>query len=1200
MNLTPAQHAAAFDRAAENVVLTSGAGCGKTAVLARRFTQLLITHPDRKNPLAHFVALTFTDKAAMEMRDRVGSMLRELASQAAGEDRVRIRQWLDYLPEARIMTIHSFCRQLLRTYAVDIGLDPAFTVLADELVVAELLHQAIHETLVAHLDAGQEDTAGLMTELGFDQLAKGMKWLIEQRTAVGLDDIPSSADLLSHWHDCQQALGDAKWQELIDGGIVEQLEDILAIPCHNEADKLNRFRAEKIALARTLIQSPADRTAAALQEVAKSPGGIGSAKAWGDKDTVKAVRQTLKDTLGPLGEMALYAMDMGPADEGAARALSHLMALAADANTRFTHAKAMRGGLDFTDLLHHAERLLDDPHIRRQVASQIDQLLIDECQDTDAQQMRMIWSLAMAADKEDSLACKLCLIGDVKQSIYRFRGADVSVFNELCNRLGRDAIIRLDESFRTHDAGVAFINDLFAPMMDGYQAISAHRQDVPPEPSVELLLAGVDSNDADTATDAQAELAAQRIAAMVRSGEHRVFDRHAGSYRPVRYGDIAVLFARMTKSLRFERALAARDIPYYVVGGTGFFHQQEVYDVLNLLSVIHDPTDDLAFVGVARSAMVGLDDNVLLHLARCVSRPYAMATSTEALAGHISPPDYHAVEELIAWVHRWHARKDRVDLATMIDSLLMESGYEASLLAQPHGKRKVGNVQLLVEHARQASLEGMPLASFIARLSELTLSESRHEQSASAAEADDVVRLMTVHKAKGLDFPVVVVPDLNAATGQATGLIRHRRDWGVTLKRLPAGLQEGDDGPAISVELPKALDQEDDHAEAIRKYYVALTRHEDHLILIGANKRLKTGQFDKGCFLDLIARRTFLASALEALSDNKPEQLVPYGPDGRYNVRCSLHWPEASPRPRDTKVSPGRRALREVSSAAEFVDSVSAFTAGSAPPELGPLPASVGKAHLAVTSLGDFAQCPRHFQWRYELAVPGALVAYLPDLPPVAPSAVDAATAGTFFHRCMELTDFTSPESPARTAAQAAAELELPPEASAVLAQEFVEQRAMFEQTSLWARAVSATSLQRELDFEVDLGQLILRGQIDLLLADRDGQWHIVDYKSDQIADTTPAALAAHSEHHRQQMLVYAIAASAHLQVPAVGATLYYLRAGQSHTYAFTPDDLNEGRNALAELASTLITARRTGEFAPCPSNACAWCDYRRLCPAAQ
>jgi ATP-dependent exoDNAse (exonuclease V) beta subunit len=351
MNLTPAQHAAAFDRAAENVVLTSGAGCGKTAVLARRFTQLLITHPDRKNPLAHFVALTFTDKAAMEMRDRVGSMLRELASQAAGEDRVRIRQWLDYLPEARIMTIHSFCRQLLRTYAVDIGLDPAFTVLADELVVAELLHQAIHETLVAHLDAGQEDTAGLMTELGFDQLAEGMKWLIEQRTAVGLDDIPSSADLLSHWHDCQQALGDAKWQELIDGGIVEQLEDILAIPCHNEADKLNRFRAEKIALARTLIQSPADRTAAALQEVAKSPGGIGSAKAWGDKDTVKAVRQTLKDTLGPLGEMALYAMDMGPADEGAARALSHLMALAADANTRFTHAKAMRGGLDFTDLL---------------------------------------------------------------------------------------------------------------------------------------------------------------------------------------------------------------------------------------------------------------------------------------------------------------------------------------------------------------------------------------------------------------------------------------------------------------------------------------------------------------------------------------------------------------------------------------------------------------------------------------------------------------------------------------------------------------------------------------------------------------------------------------------------------------------------------------------------------------------------------
>ncbi len=1200
MKLTTAQSAAAIDRAGENVVLTSGAGCGKTAVLARRFTQLLLTHADTDNPLAHFVALTFTDKAAMEMRNRVGQMLRDRAAKSRGADRVRLRQWLDYLPEARIMTIHSFCRQLLKTHAVDIGLDPAFAVLADDLLKTELTHQAVEQTIVTQLDSGDVAARTLLMALGFDRLCELLAWLIDNRTAVAPADYASPEIILARWDTCRHDHAQAAWAQLIAAGHRDKLLALLAEPCLSDTDKLNLCRTERLNLALSLFDDPSTRTQDTFAALSKPIGGIGSDKAWGSKGAAKAMRDTLKAALEPVTAMAIFAAPLAGPDTQAAGTICMLVALAQQANERFTHAKQTRGVLDFTDLLDLAGQLVERPRIRDAIAGQIDQLLIDECQDTDPLQMEMISALAMAVSDDDALSCKLCLIGDAKQSIYRFRGADVAVFDELCSRLGPDATIRLDQSFRTHDAGIAFVNQLFDPLMDHYEPIGAHRDDTPPQPSVELLLAQTPGAAlSDEAAELQAHLTAQRVAEMVDQAQTLVRDRATGDYRPVRYGDIAVLLGRMTKSLAFERALASREIPYYVVAGTGFFRQQEIYDLLNLLTLIDDPSDDLAFVGVARSCLVGLDDHVMLHLARHASRPYALATDMDALRPHLSAEDHQALAELVRCVQQWHATKDRLDLGSLLMGVLLETGYEATLLAQPHGNRKVGNVQMLIEHARRASDEGLSLARFVARLAELTISESRHEQSASVAETDDVVRLMTVHKAKGLDFPVVIVPDLNAKGGGRHVALRQRRDWGVTLAAVLSNEEEDADIKAVSVELPKLLDKQEEQAEAVRKYYVALTRHEDHLVLIGSTDPKKGGTFPEGSFLRLLADKSFLADAIAALGPDSPAIDVPYGPTGQYAVRCRCEAPALARNPARADASPLQQALTEATSAAQFAQAVSTQATLTAGAELGPLPSSVGKVTLAVTALSEFAQCPRQYQWRYQLRVPGTMLAS--EAPAASTGlAVDAATAGTYFHRCMELTDFSSPGQPAVVTQQAADELGVGPTAATVLADQFTEMRHQLERTDLWAQLNGAGQLLRELDFSLDLGTILLRGQIDALVATPEGAWTIVDYKSDRLTGTSPADLAAHSEHHRQQMLIYSIAAARYLGQPAVPATLCYLRTGASHTYDFQSAELQAGLTQLEAQGAELIAARRGDGFAPRPGRACQWCDYQRLCESAQ
>jgi len=1207
VKLTPVQKRAGIDRAAENIALLSGAGCGKTLVLGRRFTELLMRHPDADDPLSHFVALTFTEKAALEMSQRVRRLLYGLAERSKGNDKRRFHEWVQQLSEARISTIHSFCASLLRTHAVEAGIDPEFTICSDELVTDQMLAEAVDEAILRAVSEGREGLAEVIERVGYDRVCEYVRKLTELRTRWDRADYEDPDATLKRWDKLRKIERTNAWEHLSgDERFRSRLREAARTSCEDRTDKLEIYRAQQLSIIRELLDDPGARTSQKFSLLTPKPGNIGSRKAWGGKEIILEVRDRIRSLVAEVAELGIFEEQLDQLDAETARSLSVMTGLAIDADALYASRKRDRGLLDFTDLLTTAARILKDtPRVRESLSDQIKQLLLDEGQDTDSFQIALLETLLFGcAGKLQLPQGRLFVVGDVKQSIYRFRGADVNAFRDLCKRLGAKHREKLTTSFRTHSSGVEFVNHLFAPLMGrDYEAIEAHRKTTPPHPSVEILLAGGPEGAIETARDAataQGRLTAQRIEEMVSNSEKLVWDEERDRWRAVRYGDIAVLFARMTNTITYERQLAERNIPYYVLGGTGFFRQQEVYDVLNALSVIDNPYDDVSFFGFLRSGMVALDDNALLRIAEAMDPPYLprlLEQVDEAHSGDAAlaissalPEDASdALQFAVRLLSRLNRRKDAVTIDALIDDLLVETGYEATLLSQFQGHRLVGNVRYLSQRGAAGSKEGMKLADFIEQMSAHVLRQSRHEQASVTGEGEDVVRLMTIHKAKGLEFPVVIIPDLNAGSRGNTDALLLSPAWGAILK-YQTDTDGGDETreTPLSYRLAKAREDRDERSEDLRKLYVAVTRHRDHLILIGADWRTKSGQFSSPrSFLSQIDEVLGISQAIETGSET-----LPYGQNARTaRVRRIVPSP---PKKRPRYASKPAELLKTATDGTELTECIRRHARDTSfPPLLGPLDPSVGEVEIAITALCDFQYCPMLHRWRYELRTPP-----IRDVAPGSEGATgqsfDPATLGTLYHRSLELLDFENPQPPEALAVRAIGELDLEEWISVHdFARDLQSALERFRTHELFTEITSSKEQYRELDFQMRVGSAILRGQIDLLYADREGIWRIVDYKSDAIS---ALEVPEHSRRYHLQMLSYAAALEKHLgEIPRT-ATLYYLKPGETHEIAIHQRTLSDCEQHVSALIERLIRARRTGEFAPpkpCPSETC---PYHSLC----
>lgn len=627
-NLTDEQARAIVTRDV-SVALSAGAGCGKTFVLTQRFLSHLDPLGDPVE-LSSLVAITFTDRAAREMRDRVRKTCRERLATCAGDQVEHWQKLVRELDGARISTIHSFCMSLLRAHAVEAGIDPDVR-LFDETTGAAFLRESLTRSLEDLLTARDPDAITLYKQFGWDGTHNLLATLIPQRYRLNLSDWTgqSAESLAEKWRTCwERDVVPQLLREAVQSAGARRVISLLEehVPTHDEM-----IRRRAVLLADLPALPGAHDPVAALGELiaaARVQGG-GTKKHWSSEDVFESVKEALATLRGAL-EKLRERLVRDPADDLEAAAIS-LAALRGveRAGAAFDLRKRSEGWLDFDDLLILAGDLLRRHNsVRRRAAAAITLLMVDEFQDTDRLQAEIVRLLCGAG----LTSGKLFLVGDIKQSIYRFRRAEPRVFRQLRQELPVPGRLPLTGNFRSQPAILHFVNALCdGALGDEYEALVPRIPQVTDGPCIEFLFATAEGDppdesamESDTAQKELADDLRRREANWIARRLRRLFDdqtpcvreRNAqgvDTARGVQPRDVAILFRAMSDIRFYEEALREQRIDHYVVGGRAFYAQQEIYDLVNLCRALDDPDDRVALVGLLRSPFFSISDEDLLE-----------------------------------------------------------------------------------------------------------------------------------------------------------------------------------------------------------------------------------------------------------------------------------------------------------------------------------------------------------------------------------------------------------------------------------------------------------------------------------------------------------------------------------------------------------------------------------------------------------
>lgn len=871
MRLTEQQQRAITERSS-SVILSAGAGCGKTHVLTNRYLSHL------ENDLvevSRIVAITFTERAARQMRQRIRSSIVDRLRNAADDSAPHWEQTLKAMETAQITTIHAFCGTLLRQNAVEAGIDSQFEVLEDVLAI-NLEEDALLSTLQDMLvdeTANAQALHDLVILYGWQSVRNTVQHLVQQTDWAKAPQwrLRNVDEIMAEWQQIAREEILPKFLSYFlntDNDLLHCQSLLQQTPCHGP---IMRGQIDEVltGLASLPTSSNWQQTIDSIIDAARVQG-TERTKAWSDaevyekiKNALSKLRESLKDLLNRL--TLLCPSDEEETVEGIRRSVEiakKFLFVAEKVQRNYQDLKQQHGVLDFQDLLVQARNLLrDQPLVRQRLQERFQFVLVDELQDTDPVQMELL-ELLVGSGLRDG---KVFAVGDHSQSIYRFRGADVALFQSLKERIPETGRLELTRNFRSQPAILQLVNLLFGALPEGigqalqdFSALVPHHIQANEEHCIEFLWSPKPANiNARQARESEAEWIANRIAGMVKNQEHLV--REGTSLRPVQPGDVVMLFRSMANVEIYENALRNHGLHYYLVGGRAFFAQQEIYDIVNLLRALENPQDEVSLVGALRAPFACLSDEALFVLCnhnRQLTLWQALQNGEVQKALPGDQPD-RLLRFLKSFQH-WRSKKNQWPIAKLLNHILAETGYDAALQFEFLGDRKLANLWKLLDMARRFDRSGLfGLPEFIDRLQDLVKSQPREEQAATQPENANVVRLMSIHQAKGLEFPVVFVPDIGRQVGgrQFSSAVWH--DQLGCVVRPP--WDEENAFHTMAWQLYHMSESIADWHEELRTFYVACTRAEDYLVLSSA---MPDDYKIEGNWLQALAQRFDLATGL--------------------------------------------------------------------------------------------------------------------------------------------------------------------------------------------------------------------------------------------------------------------------------------------------------------------------------------------------
>ena len=1157
--LTAEQRAAlsAHDR---SISLAAGAGCGKTFVLTERFLSYFDpTQFESVAELSELVAITFTDAAAREMRDRIRSRCYDRMQESAGADhRGAWQRLLSALDGARISTIHSFCTTLLRSHAAEAALDPRFELL--DPPAAELLRlQSLDGHLRQLLLAGEERILQLATHFGLRNLRDYVAELLGDNSpaVVARWQESSPSELAAHWLDYYKTqVAPAALAELAESEPIRQLRQ-LCVDGAAASDKLCAHLDELQELLLVFAQSEEPHTVVQQLRSLAMVRGVCTKKDWAEVADFENYKETCTAVRGLLDKNLLrHALATDKLREAAAWGLE-LLQLVAEVSTRYEQAKQQRNVLEFDDLLLRTHALLTDerfPQVQRNLARNTRLLMVDEFQDTDPLQVAIVKALRGEAWADQGLF----VVGDFKQSIYRFRGAEPRVSSELRNTLPTDSRLSLTTNFRSQPAILDFVNALFCDSFEeDYEPLTAHRPQLTSTPAVEFLWSqpgeqqssSVESDRrlgrAARARMQEARFIARRLAQLLDDHEPLVVDVSDDGEplaRPLQLGDITILLRSLSDVALYEEALREYGLDYYLAGGHAFYAQQEIYDVLHLLRTVASPIDDLSLAGVLRSPMFALTDETLLWLVEHGGTLNA-GLFGETLPDQLSDAERAKVIRAASTLGELRQQKDQLLVAEVLSQAIAATGYDAILLTEFLGQRKWANVQKLEEQARAIDrTRPGDLNGFVTQLSEFVVRTPKEPLAATRGEGD-VIRIMTVHYAKGLEFPLVVVPDLDRPNFPGS-----RQP--VFDEQLGPLVPADDKQDVVGWDLHRFVEQQQEREERKRLLYVACTRAADYLLL---SSSIADSQKPKSDWMKLLGEHFDLTdgSCLTSLPTGYP---VP-------KIRVITDEPGTVRKP----AGPVRGA--DLIKLIEKTRQLAAAGRGVVPAEVKPIPPdSQARRRFSFSRLsGKLISAAQPATDAYQ--VPNAEYSVSRNRSS-AVGDVDPRSLGNLVHAILERTDFAQPDEDLVGLCDFLAPQYVDYDWQSTAAEALGLVRKFLASQSA-AQLCVAQQLHREVEFLLPwpLDQhpgddRFLHGYIDCLYQDTAGNWRLLDYKSNQVAKSEVPKLA---ENYAMQMFVYSLACEEILGVAPVESTLHFLRPGKEFTFSWSDAVRSRLRSQLTQ-----------------------------------
>jgi ATP-dependent helicase/nuclease subunit A len=1054
---------------------------------------------------------------------------------AAGELRSRIRaalverERLDLAREldgAWISTIHGFCNRLLKVHPFAVGLDPRFRELEDA-GAAVLRGEAFERALHAFCADGDDERLRLLATYRADGLRRMLTGVYETLRSAGrpllleLGERPELAEAIASLREEASCLADDGSATASQrGSATEALRTVTDSAPPERVVDLSAFQARG--------------SRAASYELAR-----------------KAVERA------SLEELASHDRDL-------------LQELLEGFAAEYAAAKRRESAFDFEDLQLAARDLLrDHEEVQDSVRLRFRLVMVDEFQDTNSLQCEIVDLVAHPELTE------VFTVGDEFQSIYGFRHADVEVFRE--RRAQAANLLTLRSNYRSRPQVLAAVNFLFAGAFgEEYQPLAASAEFADPVFGHPVELMVTDKASYRDSGEHWRHGEARAIAARVRE----LVD--SGAALP---GEIVVLFAAGTDAERYEEALRLEGLPTYRATGRGYFGQQQVVDLLAYLRLLHNRYDDVALATVLASPLVGISNDGLVLIRRGATRRPLFTALERGLPEGLAAEDGRLLRAFLQRYDRLVAASARVGLERLCEQILAEHDYDLAVLARWDGSRRFANLRKLGRLARQyESIRGADLPGFVRFVREQDVLGAKELEAVAEEEGADAVRLLTIHGAKGLEFKVVIVADAGRDVGGPRG-----GDEIVALSDGRFGFRmvhptHGERRPVFDFEQVREAEREQEQAERLRLYYVAMTRAIDRLIVSGAidPERAQDRETPIGWVLDRLAARENVVMA----GDDPME--VERG-EARFLLRVDRGLASAGPRASE-RGELDRGDPPEAVAPADMARQLQLFTElpiGGAPIglELPPLPpAPTPPLHdvrrLSYSALALFERCSyRYFAER------------VLGLPPVAARSVgtpgDGGLAGTEIgdavHRLLEDVPLDAPapraraelEATVRTWYQAVSDEELDRIAGLV---------DSYCQSALASRLAALAGARPERPFAFEHDGVLLHGRLDVLWREN-GKALVVDYKSNALEGADPQEIV--DSEYRLQRLVYALAClrdGAH----EVEVVYQFLERPEDVVSAtFTVGDLPELESEL----SAAIGRIRAGQFHPTPSDfACPDC----------